>query len=122
MRLAALILLASTSLALAHDEDHANDEWYQSLMQPDNPTMACCGIADAYWADKFFVKDGKTFAVITDDRPDAPLHNRPHVPNGTIIEVPPNKLKWDRSNPTGHTIIFLTRNKYVYCYVQSTGI
>ena len=26
-------------------------EWYQALMQPDNPAASCCGEADAYWAD-----------------------------------------------------------------------
>jgi hypothetical protein len=121
MRLGLIVLLATTSLVFAHDEDHEHDNWYQSLMQPDNPSMSCCGLADAYWADKMFVKDGKTFAVITDDRPDAPLH-RPHVPVGTAIEIPPFKLKWDRSNPTGHAIVFLSRATYVYCFVQGTGI
>lgn len=121
MRRALIILLATTSIAWAHDEDHLHDEWYQSLMQPDNPRMSCCGLSDAYWADRVFVKDGKTYAVVTDDREDLPLR-RPHVPVGTVIEVPDAKLKWDRSNPTGHAIIFLTRERYVYCFVQGTGI
>ena len=47
-------------------------EWYQALMQPDVPNASCCGEADAYWADEVHVKDGKTYAVITDDRPDEP--------------------------------------------------
>jgi hypothetical protein len=33
---------------------------------------SCCGEADAYWADEIHVRDGKTFATITDDRPDEP--------------------------------------------------
>lgn len=37
-----------------------------------------------------------------DDRDDAPLR-RPHLDIGTEIEIPPNKLKWDKSNPTGQT-------------------
>ena len=45
-------------------------EWYQALMQPDVPNASCCGEADAYWADEVHVRDGKTYAVITDDRPD----------------------------------------------------
>ena len=37
----------------AHDPDHTDqNEWYQSLMQPDVPTSSCCGEADAYWADE----------------------------------------------------------------------
>jgi hypothetical protein len=94
-------------------------EWYQSLMMPDIPTASCCGEADAYWADDIHVKGGKTFAMITDDRDDAPLM-RPHIDIGTVIEIPPHKLKWDRSNPTGHGVVFLSRGGFVYCYVQPT--
>jgi hypothetical protein len=96
-------------------------EWYQALMQPDVPNASCCGEADAYWADEIHVKDGKTYVTITDDRPDEP-RGRPHVDIGTVIEIPNNKLKWDRSNPTGHGIVFLSRNRYVFCYVQPGGV
>ena len=62
---------------------------------------------------------------MTDTRDDAPL-GRPHVKAGTEVEVPNNKLKWDKSNPTGHGILFLARGTpgapYVYCFVQGTGI
>lgn len=95
--------------------------WYKSLMQPDNPSISCCGEADAYWCDKISVEDGKTFCTITDDRPDEPL-GRPHIPVGTKIEIPNHKLKWDRGNPTGHAIVFVTRSLYVHCFVQGTGI
>jgi hypothetical protein len=86
-------------------------EWYQALMQPDVPNASCCGEADAYWADEVHVRDGKTYAIITDDRPDEP-RGRPHVDIGTEIEIPTNKLKWDKSNPTGHGIVFLSRGGY----------
>ncbi len=109
--------------ARAHDPDHPElNEWYRTLMQPDAPAVSCCGESDAYWADEVHVtKDGRTIAVITDDREDAPLHRR-HVDVGTQIEVPPNKLKWDRGNPTGHGIIFLSSANYVWCYVQPGGV
>jgi hypothetical protein len=95
-------------------------EWYQALMQPDVPNASCCGEADAYWADEVHVRDGKTYAIITDERSDAP-RGRPHVDIGTEIEIPNNKLKWDKSNPTGHGIVFLSRGGYVFCYVQPGG-
>jgi hypothetical protein len=95
-------------------------QWYQSLMQPDVPTASCCGEADAYWADEIHVRAGKTFAVITDDRPDEP-RGRPHLDVGTEIEIPNHKLKWDKSNPTGHGVVFLSRSLHVYCYVQPGG-
>lgn len=113
------------SHAYPHDSGQWPDgpikQWYQSLMCPDVPTRSCCGEADAYWADEIHVRDGKTYATITDDRDDAPL-GRPHVPVGTEVEVPPEKLKWDRQNPTGHGVIFLSTAMYVWCYVQPGGV
>jgi hypothetical protein len=100
--------------------DPAVRQWYQALMQPDVPNASCCGEADAYWADEVHVRNGKTYATITDDRADEPL-KRPHVDIGTEIEIPNNKLKWDRGNPTGHGIVFLGRSGNVFCYVQPEG-
>jgi hypothetical protein len=96
-------------------------KWYHALMRPDVPTSSCCGEADAYWADEIHVRGGKTYVTITDDRADEPL-GRPHMPVGTEIEVPDIKLKWDESNPTGHGILFLSRSRYVFCYVQPGGV
>jgi hypothetical protein len=123
---AALIVLFSLRISLARDlgqwdgGDQDIRHWYETLMQPDVPTASCCGEADAYWADEIHVRDGKTFAVITDDRPDEP-RGRPHVDVGTEVEIPNNKLKWDRSNPTGHGVVFMSRARYVFCYVQPGG-
>jgi hypothetical protein len=96
-------------------------EWYQGLMQPDIPTASCCGEADAYFCDDYRLHAGKAVCTITDDRPDGP-RGRPHVDVGTVIEIPPNKLKWDRGNPTGHGVIFMSRAQYVFCYVQPGGV
>ena len=106
--------------------DPAIRQWYQALMQPDVPNASCCGEADACWADEIHVRDGKSYATITDDRPDEPL-GRPHLKNGTEIEIPNHKYKWDRGNPTGHNIIFLSNvgnngQRDVYCFVTGTGI
>lgn len=125
--LVALLFLLGVHFGHAHDSgqwengDQATRQWYQELMQPDNPKMSCCGAADAYWCDDYYARAGKGFCKITDDRPDEP-RRRPHVDLGTEIEIPPNKLKWDRSNPTGHGVVFLSRGQYVYCYVQDGGV
>lgn len=94
-------------------------EWYQTLQRPDIAGL-CCTESDAYWADTVHVRDGKTFAVVTDDRPDAPL-GRPHIPVGSEFEIPKEKLKWDRGNPTGHNILFVSPTAIVFCFVQSSG-
>ncbi len=117
----------SIGSAWSHDSgqweksDPATVEWYRTLMMPDNPQLSCCGTADAYWADEVHVRNGKTYATITDDRDDAPLR-RPHVERGTVIEIPDHKLKWDRGNPTGHTILFMSGTGIVFCFVQGSGI
>lgn len=124
---AMIVLMFYVGPARSHDlgqwenSDPTIREWYQSLMRPDAPSSSCCGEADAYWADEVHVRGGKTFAVITDDRPDEPF-GRPHIPVGTEIEIPPEKLKWDRSNPTGHNILFVSSAKYAWCFVQGSGI
>jgi len=116
-----VLVVALTVKAFAHDHDHANDAWYGSLMQPDNPASSCCGLADAYWCDDYFARDGKAYCRITDDRDDAPL-NRPHIPVGTEFEIPPYKLKFDRGNPTGHSVIFVNTSGHVWCFVQTGGV
>ncbi len=121
------LLLVGLCLAsipvLAHDEDASHDDWYMSLQRPDYPQFSCCGLADAYWCDDIHVKDGKTYCAITDDRPNVGvLSKRPYVRMGTIIEVPDAKLKWDKGNPTGHAVIFLSTGRDVYCFVQGGGI
>lgn len=121
-----LILMLAAHLARARDlgqwqnVDPAVKVWFETLMQPDVPTASCCGEADAYWCDDVHVRDGKTFCAITDDRPDGPLQ-RPHREIGTEIEIPNHKLKWDRGNPTGHSIVFLSREDFVFCFVQGSG-
>ena len=121
--LVALVLFLVFSAAKAHDEDHPeHHHWYGSLMQPDNPSASCCGLADAYWCDDYFARDGKAYCRITDGRDDAPLR-RPHIPIGTEFEIPPYKLKFDqKTNPTGHAVIFVSPTGHVFCYVQNGGV
>lgn len=102
-------------------DDSYISQWFRTLMMPDNPTVPCCGESDAYWADEVETgPNGELIAVITDDRDDAPL-KRPHVAVGTKIVVPPNKIKWNKGNPTGHIVIFLSYGS-VWCYVQNGGV
>lgn len=102
--------------------NHLIKQWYENLMRPDVPGSSCCGEADAYWADSFDVDraSGQYIAIITDERDDAPL-KRPHVPPGTRITVPNEKIKWNEGNPTGRGVIFMN-GSYVYCYVPPGGV
>lgn len=122
-----LVFLYSVDFARARDlgqwsnSDPKVRQWYQSLMMPDIPSAPCCGEADAYWCDDYYARDGKAYCKITDDRDDTPLM-RPHIDIGTEIEIPPHKLKHDAGNPTGHSILFVSRGLYTYCFVQNGGV
>lgn len=126
LRLAAA-LCAVVSIAHARDlgqwtdADPAIAEWFRTLKQPDHPTVSCCGEADAYFADSYKVApDGTYIAIITDERPDGPLM-RSHIPVGTEVPIPANKLKFDKGNPTGHGIVFMGYGS-VFCYLPPGGV
>ena len=57
--------------------------------------------------------------VINDDRDDVALKRIP-VPNGTIIDIPPNKINRD-PNPTGRAVVFLSSAMFVWCFVGISG-
>lgn len=88
-------------------------QWYESLKQPDTG-ISCCGPADSYWCDEG-ARGSQVICTINDDRDDAKLM-RQHVTNGTVIEIPPNKINKD-PNPTGRAVVFLSRAGFVWCFV-----
>jgi hypothetical protein len=125
--------------------DDLTKQWFRGLVQPDtvsggyaSPGVSCCGEGDAYYADELRVRDGKMFAVITDDREDKPLGREFHEEIGTEYEIPPKKIvgqeQYLKGNPTGHVIIFLggvshdgdTKHRLqpraVLCYVPNGGV
>ncbi len=106
--------------------DPETRDWYQSLMQPDNPAVSCCGEADAYFCDDPHTKHdylgtAHNFCTINDDRDDVP-RKRPHIPIGTEIEIPDARIKKDQGNPTGHGVVFLSKDGYVLCYAMGGGV
>ena len=129
LTLIAMIFATATSARDVGQWDNTDPqlrEWYQSLMQPDNPAQSCCGEAEAYWCDDPHTKrDDKNrvhnYCTITDDRPDEP-RRRLHIDIGTEIEIPDHKVKKDQGNPTGHGVVFLNRGWFVYCYVMPGGV
>jgi hypothetical protein len=76
------------------DQPSSARQWFQRLMQPDNPYQSCCGEADAFEADTFEVSHNQNVAIIT--------NGKGIIRDGTRVPVPNQKLKWDNGNPTGH--------------------
>jgi hypothetical protein len=124
MKIACLSLFACISLVPltghARDNDKWSDspapvrQWFQSLMQPDNPYVSCCGEADAFEADTFEIEGDHYVAIITD--------GKGVLPPGSRIAIPNQKMKWDKGNPTGHGIVFIGTRGEVYCYVTPGGV
>jgi hypothetical protein len=118
--LAGAAALAMLLPAIARDNGQWADspattrQWFQSLMQPDNPAVSCCGEADAFEADTFEVESDHYVAIITD--------GKGVLQNGTRIPVPNEKMKWDQGNPTGHGIVFIGSGGQIYCYVAPGGV
>lgn len=115
----------------AHARDNGWNEtppnvrhWFQSLMQPDNPAVSCCGEADAYEADNFAIEGDQYIAIITDERGDTFPNGvtRAHLEPGTRIVIPNGKIKFDAGNPTGHGILFIGGSGVVYCYLPPAAI
>ena len=115
-----VIVLQHMPAAQARDNGQWGDkpasvrQWFQSLMQPDNPYLSCCGEADAYEADTFEIDGDHYVAIITD--------GKGVLPTGTRIAIPNEKMKWDKGNPTGHGIVFIGTRGEVYCYVTPGGV
>jgi hypothetical protein len=120
-------LLFFTSVSDARDlgqwenADPALRQWYSNLRQPDQPTVSCCGEADAYWADSFEVAGDKYVAIITDERPNEPLRRKP-IPVGTKFLIPLHKMNRD-PNPTGHGVVFIRPwDNEVLCFIAPGGV
>jgi hypothetical protein len=137
----ALILLfggKSTRAAEFRTASQWESDYYTSLKEPDNPYTPCCGVGDAYYADKTEActpADGKTcalVAIITDKRPDRVVLPsgqtivRDSFPVGTRVVIPRNKIRRHLiPNPTDHNVVFMGTygaGVWVYCWEPVAGI
>lgn len=104
--------------ARAHDPAQPElDEWYSSRKQPDSG-RSCCGPSDAYWCNEG-ARGSQVICTIDDNRDDKKL-SRLHVPNGTVVEIPPHKFNKD-PNPTGRAVVWLSPAGFVWCFVGISG-
>jgi hypothetical protein len=106
----AILIMWFTAPVSAHDPDHHDhDKWYASIKIP-NSGASCCGVSDAYFCNNLEVVGEDTFCTVTDDRDDGP-RKRPHVPVGTKVKIPAEKLIRDeeakKGNPTGQGVIWM---------------
>ena len=110
----ALTLALIAGIAWGHDSGTRFADWMKTLMQPDFPLSSCCGPADQFFVREYGPsdKDGIAFAAVVIDG-----HGKPDFPRGKVI--------WDRVNPTGRGVIFISDSEFgrnVICFVPAVGM
>ena len=119
MRILLMLIMLLATPALARDpsqwsHDPTTQQWFQGLMQPDNPHQSCCGESDTFEADNYDTEGDHYVAIITD--------GYGVWPTGTRISVPNYKVNLYNSNPTGHGYLFLKPGtKEVFCYAPPSS-
>ena len=103
------------------DADPEIRQWYQSLMQPDVPTRHAAARPTPIGP----TKSTSATARPTCSSPTTGRMNRAAVLTSTSERR--SRFQTTSSNgtnriPTGHGIVFLSRNGYVFCYVQPGGV
>jgi hypothetical protein len=110
--------VALTVLLLVHDINDPFSEWMKSLTRPDFDGP-CCGPSDQYYPESYWQNDDGSFEVTV---------------NGVNIHVPANKVIWDRVNPTGRGVLFMSKMFYntpvlnskiepiIYCFIAASGV
>jgi hypothetical protein len=63
--LALLVFAAARGSGQWEGSPATTRQWFQSLTQPDNPAMSCCGEADAFEADASRSRATTTWPLLT---------------------------------------------------------
>jgi hypothetical protein len=106
-----IVLMLLTLPAVGRDfgqwEDQPSSvrQWFQKLMQPDNPYQSCCGEADASEADTFEFSHNHHVAIITYGRGIMPDGTR--IPGSTAVRPATASSSWASGQ--------------VYCHVTPGG-
>src|ERR1041384_7323246 len=111
------IALGSMSV-FGHDSNTKYAQWFNSLMKPDFPLSSCCGVADQYYVREYqpSKQAGIAFTAIVINQDGQ---------SEFAIDVPKEKVIWDRVNPTGRGVIFIDNGDWVsrvVCFVPSVGM
>jgi hypothetical protein len=113
-------MIACTVGAFGHGHRVQFAEWFNSLRVPDNPLSSCCGPGDQFYMREYHVSDKRGLAF------EGEIDGAVHGMADFHVEVPLEKVEWDRVNPTGRGVIFMGKTEwgfspYVICFVPSGG-
>lgn len=99
----------------ARSEEISGSWWRQSAV------MSCCSEGDALWADAWRSgPDGSVIATVTGGGP----RDHAWAPIGRTYAIPPDRVKAEPGNPTGHGVLFLNPADIdrVICFLPGAGI
>jgi hypothetical protein len=97
-----------------HDNVAPYADWMKSLIRPDYPIASCCGQADQYYVREYGPsrQNSIAFAAVVIGRDGEPDFS---------VEIPREKVIWNRVNPTGRGVIFIQGSE-VLCFVPGMGM
>lgn len=116
-----LLALIAPTIALARpgpqwaDEPQEIRQWFQSVMEPDNPTQSCCGEADAYEVEMVGNDPDGSIEVRT-------LAGPYEYFVGKLYSVPREKMQTRYGNPLDKSILFLSNIGKPLCLIPKSGV
>jgi hypothetical protein len=124
--ISAIAVVATLLPALARDNGQWTDKppeiraWFRSVMQPGFENMpdvghSCCGEADAFDVE---MAGGDVYGIIRVRI----LDGKGVLPDGTIVDVPRDKLQAKYGNPLDKFILFVGAGMNIYCLVPKGGV
>lgn len=126
----ALALCLLPAVGLARDDGQWTSQpeeirqWFRSVMQPGFEDMhdsghSCCGEADAF--DVEMVGDAPDGSITV-----RVLNGKGIVPDGSIVNVPREKLQAKYGNPLDNYILFMSAGSggvgSIFCLVPKSGV
>jgi hypothetical protein len=93
-------------------------DWMMSLTRPDYPMSSCCGMADQYYVREYgpSQQNSVAFAAVV-----IGIEGEPDF----SVEIPREKVIWNRVNPTGRGVIFIQDGwggREVLCFLPGMGM
>ncbi len=98
-------------------------DWFENLNRFEHSIgmmVSCCEEYDAVYADQWRVDElGQLFATVTGAGP----RNHWWAPIGREYYISDYKIVWNRGNPTGHSILFVSPlTLQSLCFVFAEGV
>jgi len=115
--IAVLLLIWAAAVAWSQDGGPHLRDWWRSVIRMDG--VNCCAEYDAVWADWIGTHEGKYVVQVTGGGP----WEHAWAPIGRVYVLDQSFVVWNRGNPLGRPIIFLSPSTLEpICFVPAGGV